>query len=114
MGNAMKPVVIPINASLSNSEFAEGFAISGIVMPAAWDLANITFQTSLDNVNFVSFFDKNGNEYVVTVVAGRQVTIPEIDISGVRYFKVRSGTAAAPVPQTAQRIIYVVISGAGL
>lgn len=88
-----------------------------IVLPytggAGWVAANITFQTSYDGVNWANLYDALGSEYTVTVgaiTADRSVIIPFADFVGVRYLKIRSGTAAAPVNQTnAPNIVLVCV-----
>ncbi len=113
MAQVSKPVVISAGTSQSGLEFLDqGGLIVGLLLPAAWDAANVTFLHALDpNAAFSPVFDRNGQEYVVVVAAGRVVTIPNIDLSALRYFKVRSGTSQIPIPQTADRIIQVMITG---
>lgn len=100
---------------------ASGQSLSGVVdlgeiplvaiqMPAGWDAANITFQASYDGTNFFNLVDGSGNEVTVTnPVANRYIMIRAFyDFFGVRFFKVRSGTSAVPVNQTAQRQIILI------
>lgn len=80
-----------------------------IAMPAAWDAANLTLQTSHDGVTFNNLHDKDGTEYTITAAAGRSILIPLADMLSMRYFRIRSGTSAAAVPQTAIRTLTLVL-----
>jgi hypothetical protein len=52
---------IAINASLSGAvNIGEKVAV-GILMPAAWDAANLTFQGSVDGAAFSNIYDSSGS-----------------------------------------------------
>jgi hypothetical protein len=81
-------------------------------MPAAWTAAALTFQVSTDGVTYRNMYDFYGNEVTVSAaiaLASRALTIVIVDWLNVRFIKVRSGTAAAPVNQGADRAIELVI-----
>ncbi len=80
----------------------------GIVMPAAWTAASITFQATPDDVNFYELYDGAGNEVTVTAAAGQFIQIDPTKWRGITGIKVRSGTAAASVNQTAQAVLTLV------
>lgn len=80
-----------------------------IDMPAAWDAAKLSFSVSSNGENYRPLFDKDGNEYTVTVAAGRSTLIPLADMLSVRYISVRSGTTAATVAQSANRTLTLVL-----
>ncbi len=89
-----------------------GHRIIGILMPSGWDAADMTFQVSnsLDG-NFRNLYSDDGNEVAVKVAASRAVGF-DCDMAHIlgpwRFVKVRSGTAASPVTQSAERVIELV------
>jgi hypothetical protein len=80
----------------------------GVMMPAAWDAAALTFQASLDGVTFSPAYDSNGTELTVTTAAGRYVVIPWTMLAGTEFLHVRSGTFSTPVVQTADRTLTII------
>lgn len=78
-----------------------------ITIPDLWTAANLTFRVSHDGVTWNDLYDKAGTEYTVTAAAGRAIILPITDFHGIRHMKVRSGTSALPVLQTADRAIIV-------
>jgi hypothetical protein len=96
-------------ASLSGPIDMGALRPAWLSMPAGWDAAAITFQVSYDAVNYQNFYKDDGTEYSVTVALSRAVKLNIADFLGVRALKLRSGTGAAPVNQTAQRDIPVVL-----
>lgn len=94
-------------ASLSDAVDITAGLLIAIQMPAAWTAAVLTFQASHDGVTFADVYDSAGAERSVTVAAGRHVTLDTANF-GMRFVKVRSGTAAAPVNQGAQRVLQLV------
>lgn len=94
--------------SLSGAVDLAGKTLLGIVMPAAWTAANLTFQVSSDGVTYNDLYDNVGAEKTVIAAASRFIIAIPADWVGVRYVKVRSGTAAATVAQGAQRDIKLI------
>jgi hypothetical protein len=104
-----------ITATIANAASLSGIVdlgatrLVGIVIPAAWTAANLTFSVSRDGVTFVDLYDNFGAEYTVTVGGvNRRVLVPYSDFFGVRWLKVRSGTSATPVNQAAQRDLILI------
>lgn len=86
--------------SLSGAISLGGVRLFGLVMPAAWTAAVVTFQASFDNgATWVSMYDASGNELSVTVGASRYVALDPVYFAAVPMIRLRSGTAAAPVNQ---------------
>lgn len=73
--------------------------LAGIGIPAAWTAASIGFTVSHNGTTFYDLFDRNGNEYLLSVAADRCITLDIADLSAYRFIKVRSGTKASPVNQ---------------
>lgn len=79
--------------------------LAGIILPAGWDAASLSFQTSIDGTNWVELADTSGLIGVAAPAVGRMMMVDPATFYGVRWLKVRSGTAASPVNQTAGRDI---------
>lgn len=93
-------------ASLSGAVDCSGGRVCGILIPAAWTTANLTFQGSMDNATFADLYDSSGTEYTVTVGGvSRYIEVPLADFIGIRYLKVRSGTTGTPVAQGGSRTL---------
>ncbi|MFZ1109842.1 MAG: hypothetical protein WAN43_16025 [Rhodomicrobium sp.] len=96
---------VPVTASFSAGQSlsaATGLgenALHGILMPAIWTPANLTFQVSLDGVNYFEFYDAFGNEITVIADAGRYVQLDPAVWRAVNGVIVRSGIQLQPVVQ---------------
>lgn len=85
--------------------------MAGLIMPAAWTTADITFLASFDGGdNFHNVFDAGGNEYkVIGPAASRFIILDTYAFFTMSMMKIRSGTASASVPQGAERVITAVL-----
>ena len=101
--------VIASGGSLSPAVNLQGLHLCGIRMPAGWDAADITFQVSYDDgATFRDLYDVSG-EVSIPVAANRHVVLELARFVGIGgWIKVRSGTAGAPVNQTANRSVELV------
>lgn len=82
---------------------------TAIIMPASWTPASLTFQVSVDGTTFQDLYDEYGSEVTVTAAASRTIRLTAADWWGVGLsIKVRSGTSAAVVNQTAARALKIV------
>ena len=106
---ARMPVSIANGASLSAAVIPYGGLPAVIEMPAAWDAANLTFQTSGDGTNFFNLYDEFGTEVTVTASTSRRIRLDPTQWAGIYQIKVRSGTAGTPVNQSAARTLYLEI-----
>jgi hypothetical protein len=80
----------------------------GLVMPAAFDGSTITFLGGDSATGtFRPLYNAAGVEIAVMVAAGRFIAIDPNDFVAPPYLKLRSGTSATPVNQTANRTIMV-------
>lgn len=104
-----KQGVIASSASLSGVIDLEAGTPVIIEMPAGWDAAALTFQTSSDGQAFQNYYDSAGTEITVQAAAGRNIRFEPTDFAGVRFLKIRSGTSAAPVNQTAARTFNIAL-----
>lgn len=101
-------------ASLSGEVDLEGQAVQAIQMPAAWTAANLTFTASAaSGGTFDPVHDDGGTEVTVTAAAARTIGLDAVarELDGLRFIKVRSGTAGVPVAQGAERILTLILKG---
>lgn len=106
-------------ASLSDAQNVDGRLVA-IETPAAWTAAGLTFQGSSDGATFADIWDAgltataaertiaSGN---IPTSAARYLALSLNDWVGLKYVRLRSGTAAAPVAQGSARVIKLVLSG---
>lgn len=112
-GNTLATVSATIanGASLSGVvDIGEGRVLCAIDMPADWTAANLTFQASTaSDGTYDNLYDQYGTEKTVTAAEDRYIPLDDPAFwLGVRYVKVRSGTAASAVNQGAERVITLV------
>ena len=99
-------VTIASGNSLSAAISIGAKTLVGLQMPAGWDAAGVTFQASYDGgTTFGDVHNAAGEFAVASVAAGQFVGIDPAIWRGVTTIKVRSGTSAAPVNQTADRVV---------
>lgn len=109
-GNDALSAFIANGASLSGVVPILGRAIVGILLPATWTAAAITFSASPDDITYGDLYDDGGTEVTIasaSVVAGRFITNATIleKLASARYVKIRSGTTGTPVNQGAARTL---------
>lgn len=99
-------------SGLSAAINLRGFVPKGILMPAAWGAASVTFQAAeAEAGTYQDLYDSAGTEVSVTVAGGRAVgfsTAVQDLLAGVAFVKLRSGTTAVPVNQGANRALILV------
>lgn len=113
-GFAVKTVTIANGASLSGEVDLEGFALVGIIMPAAWTAAVLTFAAaSGSGGTFNPVYDDAGVEVSAQAAAARSIGVDSaaVALASFRFLKVRSGTSGAAVNQDADRTITLVLKG---
>ena len=106
---AVKAVQVTIvsGAALSGIADLNFEQLVGVVMPAGWDAAALSFQHAIDGSTFGDVFTASGEFTVPSadVAAARTLLLDTHATPGLRFVKVRSGLTAAPVNQTADRVI---------
>lgn len=108
----IRSVTIANAASLSDAATLNGLLLVGVVMPASWTAANLTFQASVDGTNYFDVYDDSGVERTITAAASRFILIPATDLMSAVKLKVRSGTTGTPVTQGGSRVITLVLHSA--
>jgi hypothetical protein len=109
MNHFVTPVTIANGQALSSIIVCKGLKLAGIIMPATWDAAAITLQAGMDGVTFQDVYDKSGAEVSITVAAGKCTMMDPAPLQAACYLRIRSGTGAAPVNQTAQRTVNLIL-----
>jgi hypothetical protein len=106
--------IVPVRTSiaagqaLSGPVASVGYGVCLLLLPAAWTDAPLTLQGSLDEgepAAWADLYDHLGNEVVLAATAGRALTLPPTLLLGWRWLRMRSGLAAAPVNQVAERLL---------
>jgi len=83
--------------------------LHGIAMPAAWDAAGLSFQVSADGGNTWLEMQSISAAVAVTAAAGEYIALDPAIWRGVNMIKVRSGTSASAVNQTADRTLSLIV-----
>lgn len=100
------PATIAAAGNLSPAINIGQKTLVGIVVPANWTTAGISFQASYDGgTTFGELLDQTATAIAVSSVTGGAVAHIAFDptkLKGVNCIKVRSGTSATPVTQTNQ------------
>lgn len=91
-----------------------GMRLGGIIMPAAWTAASLTFQVSADGVTFNDLRDKYDSEIAVTVNANNAYLLDLADWITFPWLKIHSGTSATPVNQAATRTLTLLLRATGV
>lgn len=99
------------STSLSVAIDLQGLVLIGVVMPAAWDAGNITFQGCLtEDGTYLDIEDEDGTELGWTGAAASKLllaTPTQPMIGGFPWLIVRSGVSVTPVVQTADRELWL-------
>lgn len=85
--------------------------LAGVVMPAAWTAASVTFAVSHDGVTYQQLHYGAG-VYTITAqqgaAAGMSFSVDPAAFAGWPFVRIYSGTVATPVVQLAARTLVVV------
>lgn len=95
-------------ASLSAAIDLGNGRLHAVVMPAAWDAAGLSFEASIDDVDYFPIHNADG-EYTIAAGASLVIVVDPALFYGFQHIKVRSGTSAAAVAQAAERELELVL-----
>lgn len=101
-------VDIAAGNSLSAGIGVGQYLISGIIFPAVWTAASLSFQISDDDVNWYDLYDGTGEYVLSTAGTSRFVAVESAKFIGVKAIKLRSGAAGTPVVQVATRSLKII------
>jgi hypothetical protein len=83
-------------------------SLVGIAMPIGWHAGALTYQVAIDDNTWLNL--QNGTtEVSIAAAAGQFIAIADDLWRGITELKLRSGTASAPVNQTADRVLTLVV-----
>lgn len=114
MGLFVRTVTILNGQSVSAAVFLEHGRLTAVKMPSGWDTADLSFLQSPDNIQaYGDIIDAADVEYrVIAPGVNDYVPLtPDMTAALQGWIKVRSGTNVAPVAQTADRIIQLILEG---
>lgn len=81
-----------------------------IKTPAALDDVTMSFLGMTEgDLDYLPMYDENGSEKVVTVAVNRLIVLDPLPWLGIRWFKLRMGTAAIPTVQSADRVFELIV-----
>jgi hypothetical protein len=118
VANESVTVTIPSGTAISGPvDLGNNCERIGVLMDAAWTTAAITFQVSVGSGGpWRSLYDDAGAEVQITsanAVAGRAISLATTQLQAVlapwRHIKLRSGSAATPVNQAADRKLVIAV-----
>lgn len=107
MNMAARTATITSGTSLSAAVAVGPHVLVGIGMPAAWDAAGLSFQVSVDGATWLEMASVSA-PLAYVAAAGQFVAVDPALWRGVALIKVRSGTAATPVAQSADRAVSLI------
>lgn len=111
-GRLSGAVTVANGASLSGAIDLGSASLAGILMPASWTAAGLSFAVSTGLAGtYVPLWNASGSEYIVpsaSAVASQFIALPLSDFLGFQFLKVRSGTAGSPVNQGGDRILTLI------
>lgn len=104
-------VTIASGESLSGAVEIGDRTVCGVILPAEWTAAGLTFQVSIDGSTYQNLYDSAGEFTLPTdaVAAARTVTIDPVKFLAWTHVKVRSGTSGSAVNQDAARSVVLIV-----
>ena len=121
MGVAVNPVLKRIEymdvtiasaASITAEIDLSGRVLTGVLMPAAWTTANLTFQATDVSGGTYGDLYYDATEKSLTVAAGLHVSFDPSAPIFANFIKIRSGTSATPVAQASTRTLKLALYAA--
>lgn len=100
--------LIANGASLSSGIDLGVYRLVGITLPAVFEPTLLSFQSSYDGATWSNVYGSDGIEKTAVCAAGRRVIVSPADFYGVRWLRVRGGTAAAAQVVGADRTIKLI------
>lgn len=105
-----KTLTIPLNGSVTQTLDVAYTTLIGFIIPSAWTAAGLTIEVSHDNITWVQPKDSFGSTvgYYSDITASTAYATDVQSLLPWRYLRLRSGTTATPINQTAARNIVVI------
>jgi hypothetical protein len=108
----VKQDTIPNGTALGSGIQCEALRIQGILMPAAWTAAGLSFKVSLNGTTWFYLYDSSGAAITLTTAANyyHALTFDQRkQLANWQYIMPASGTPAVPVAQGADRVITFIL-----
>lgn len=115
------PVTIASGQEFSTAAGAGGTRLVGIIMPAAWTAADLSLQAAIGQsatnppvITWGEVVDEAGTPLVLAAGPGASEYVALADteaLLGLGQIRIRSGTAAVPVNQAADRVVTLIFVG---
>ena len=103
------PATITSGTALAPAVDMTIYRVFAISMPTTWTAAAITFQASIDGINYFNVVDDTGTEVSITAAASQYIVLTTpAKMLGARWLKVRSGTSGTPVNQGSTVVVNIV------
>lgn len=102
------------NCTISSGESLSGaldlgvYRLVGISTPSTLEPSTLTFQASVDGITWNNIYTSVGVETSISCSTSRRIILSPADFYGIRYIKVRGGTAASPTTVAADRVIKLI------
>lgn len=107
---------IPANQSLTGEIDLGSNKLMAIEFPTTWAGTSITFQSKVErNENGLetwrNVYDDAGSEVTATVGSNRIVGLDALalELSSLRYIRIRSGTSSSPVNQNPTKLLRLIV-----
>lgn len=105
------PVTIPVGGALSPEINLGAQTLHGIVIPATWTAAELTFQVSIDGgATWHEMNDATATAVSCAVTAGDYAALDPDLWRSINCLKIRSGTLAVPVDQAVAATLTLALS----
>lgn len=117
------PVTISSGTAVSEAVRLGERTLVGVYFPGTWTAADVTFEAGPQvpgsedsaDVSWHDVYDQDGNEVTVSEPAGGFADVhaaveEPAQFEGAEWLRVRSGTAATPVNQAADRILTLALA----
>lgn len=104
-------LTIPNGQALSAPGNVEGFHIVGLIPPAAWTAAVLTFRASIDGSVWNDLYDDATERQIASasLATGRWIRLDGNLWRGISTLILRSGPAAGAVNQAADRVLQLIL-----
>ncbi len=105
-------ITIIAGQNISEAHKVSGKVV-GFILPTGWDTAGLSFQAGPTSTTVGDVYDDGVERAIPSAqaVAGRMISLDLNDWLCANFLRIRSGTSAAPVTQTARRDITVILAG---
>lgn len=94
--------------SLSDVIDLKGMRLAAIILPSGLAGTSLTFQVSADGTTWADAYKTDDSELEYTVAASRAIT-DLLELIGVRFLKIRTGTSGSPQNQTGAKTLQLVL-----